>query len=132
MLTLQKELSDAKTKEAALDARYGPENPLVQEVKNQITELESQITVGTKALEDKFKSDYERALRDANRIKTERDKAKSEAVRENQSDIKLNTLEDDVKQKQKLYNDLINSDQQAELKLKEQSSNIKIIEPNIC
>ena len=129
LLTLQKELSDAKTKEAALDARFGPENPQVQEVKNRITELESQIKTGTRALEDKFKSDYERALRDANRIKVERDKAKSEAVRENQSDIKLNTLEDDVKQKQKLYSDLINSDQQAELKLKEQSSNIKVIEP---
>ncbi|MBS1808838.1 MAG: polysaccharide biosynthesis tyrosine autokinase [Acidobacteria bacterium] len=129
LLTLQKELSDAKTKEAALDARFGPDNPQVQEVKNQINELEGQIKVGTRALEDKFKSDAERALRESNRIKAERDKAKSEAVRENQSDIKLNTLKDDVEQKQKLYNDLINSNQQAELKLKESSSNIKVIEP---
>lgn len=126
---LQKDLGDAKTRLAALDARFGSENPQVQEVKNQIAELEAQIKTGTNALEEKFKSDYERALRESNRIKAERDRAKSEAVRENQSDIKLNTLEDDVKQKQKLYNDLINSNQQAELKLKEQSSNIKIIEP---
>ena len=128
LLTLQKELSDAKTREAALDARFGPENPQVQEVRNQIVELDAQIKTGTRALEDKFKSDYERSLREADRIRAERDKAKSVAVRENQSDIKLNTLKDNVDQKQKLYNDLINSDQQAELKLKEQSSNIRVIE----
>jgi capsular exopolysaccharide synthesis family protein len=129
LVALQKELSDVKTREAALDARFGPDNPQVKEVRNQIVALEGQIDIGTKALEEKLKSDYERAAGEARRIRAERDKAKAEAVSENQSDIKLNTLKDDVESKQKTYNQLTDMAQQAELKLKEQASNIRVFEP---
>ena len=129
LIALQKTLSDLQTRQAQLDTKFGPENVQIQEIKNQIIMTEGQIKDATKALEEKFKSDYERAAREVTQIKTSRDTAKTEAVRENQADIKLNTLKINVESKQKTLNVLRDQAQQAELKLKEQASNIRIFEP---
>ncbi len=129
LIALQKTLSDLQTRQAQLDTKFGPDNSQIQEVRNQITTIEGQIKDATKALEEKFKSDYERAAREVSQIKASRDIAKTEAVRENQADIKLNTLKINVESKQKTLSVLRDQAQQAELKLKEQASNIRIFEP---
>ena len=129
LIAFQKNLADLQAKQSELDAKFGPDHWQMQQVKNQITTVEGHIKEATKALEEKFKSDYERASREVARIKAERDKTKSEAVQENQSDIKLATLKENVESKQKLLNDLRDKQQQAELKLKEAPSNIRVYEP---
>jgi polysaccharide biosynthesis transport protein len=129
LIALQKTLSDLQTRQAQLDTKFGPDNLQMQEVKNQITTTEGQIKDATKALEEKFKSDYERASREVAQIKASRDTAKKEAVTENQADIKLGSLKINVESKQKTLNVLRDQAQQAELKLKEQASNIRIYEP---
>ncbi len=129
LVALQKDLGDLRVKEQQLSVRYGPENPLVQEVIKKITEVESQYKTGTKALEDKFKSDYDRALKEVRSIEVEKNKIKGEAVDGNQSGIKLDTLRQEVADKEKLYRDLGDKSQQAQLKVKEQFSNIRVLEP---
>ncbi|HEX4946858.1 MAG TPA: polysaccharide biosynthesis tyrosine autokinase [Blastocatellia bacterium] len=126
---LQKTLQELQTEEARLDTRFGPDNAQMKEVRNKIAIVEGQVREATKALEEKLKSDYERASLEVRQIKAERDKAKAEAVKENQSDIKLNTLKENVESNQKLLNDLRDKQQQAELKLKESASPIRIYEP---
>ncbi len=129
LVALQKELSELQGRQAQLDTKFGPDNLQVQENKNRMAAVEVQIKEATKSLEEKFRSDYERAAREVNQIKQSRDAAKTEAVRENQADIKLNTLKENVANKQKTLNVLRDQAQQAELKLKEQASNIHVYEP---
>lgn len=129
ILDLEKQINEAKTAKAKLETKYGPDNPSVQEINNQIGELEKQIATGTKSLEEKFKADYERAVREEKSIKTQRDSAKVNAVDQNQAGIKLAMLQQEVETKEKLYKDLSDKAQQAELKKKEQTSNITIISP---
>ncbi len=129
LVALQKTLNDLQTRQAQLETRFGPDNAQIQEVQNQIVATGNQIKDATKALEEKFKSDAERAAREVVQIKAGRDNAKAKAVNENQSDIKLNTLKINVDGKQKTLNVLRDQAQQAELKLKEQASNIRIYEP---
>jgi capsular exopolysaccharide synthesis family protein len=129
VVALQKTLSEQQAKLAQLDTKFGPDNIQIQETKNLIATIEGQIKEATKSLEEKLKSDYERAVREVAQIKQSRDIAKNEAVRENQADIKLKMLKEDVSNKQKTLNVLRDQAQQAELKLKEQASNIHIYEP---
>ncbi len=129
LVALQKNLNELQTRQAQLETKFGPDNSQIQEIQNQITATGNQIREATKALEEKFKSDAERATREVAQIKAGRDNAKAKAVNENQSDIKLNTLKINVDGKQKTLNVLRDQAQQAELKLKEQASNIRIYEP---
>lgn len=129
MSGLQKELGDEKKQLEALSVKYGDDHPSVREVKSRISEIERQMKSGTKSLEDKIRVDYERVKRERNAIEREYFQSKNEAVSENQSDIKLRNLQLEVERKLKLYNDLQDKSQQAELKQKEQYNNIRIIDP---
>ncbi len=129
VIALQKQLSEAQAKEVMLSEKFGPEKPEIKETKSLIVELEKQIAVGTRALEDKFKADYERAVREEQSIKSKRNQAKSEAADGNYDGIRLGVLQQDVETKEKLYKDLSDKLQQAEIKVKEQSNNIHVLVP---
>ncbi len=129
MSSLLQELNAAKKEQEVLNVKYGDDHPSVREVKSKIAEIERQMKSGTKSLEDKLRVDFERAKRERNAIEREYFQSKNEAVSENQSDIKLRNFQLEVERKQKLYNDLQDKSQQAELKQKEQYNNIRIIDP---
>ncbi len=129
MSSLQKDLGAEKKQLEALNVKYGDDHPSVREVKSKIAEIERQIKSGTKSLEDKLRVDFERAKRERNITEREYFQAKNEAVNENQADIKLQNLKLEVDRKLKLYTDLQDKSQQAELKQKEQYNNIRIIDP---
>ncbi len=129
MSKLQQDLGNSKKELEVLNVKYGDDHPSVREVKSKIAEIERQIKSGTKSLEDKLRVDFERAKRERNAVEREYFVAKSEAVNENQADIKLQNLKLEVDRKLKLYNDLQDKSQQAELKQKEQYNNIRIIDP---
>ena len=129
MSSLLQELNAAKKEQEVLNVKYGDDHPSVREVKSKIAEIERQMKSGTKSLEDKLRVDFERAKRERNAIEREYFQSKNEAVNENQSDIKLRNFQLEVERKLKLYNDLQDKSQQAELKQKEQYNNIRIIDP---
>lgn len=126
---LQAQLVELRTRQAQLSVKYGPENPQLLELQEQMAAIQKQIKEGTKTLEEKLKSDYERALRDEQSLKVALERAKAEAARENQSAIIFNLLKQDVETTKSLYNDFLQKAHQARVQVVEQYSNIRVIEP---
>lgn len=126
---LQTRLGELQVQAAQLNVKFGPENPKVAEVNQQILELEKLLTETQRKLEDKLRADYERALRDEQGLKTSLDKAKGEAVQQNQAAIQFNILKQRVDTAKALYNDFLSKTKQADFQLAEQSPDLRIIEP---
>jgi len=126
---LQKQLSELATSAAQISVKYGPEHPRMLEIRQQMTTLQEQIGNKSKALEEKLKSDYERAMRDEQSLKGALTQAKSEAVHENQAAIQYNILKQDVDTAKSLYTDFLQKTNQAKVQVAEQHSNIRVIDP---
>src|SRR5580704_12346261 len=80
---LGKTLSNLETSQAQLRAIYGPKNPQVAEVDDQIVSINQQIERSKQSLVEKLKADYERAVLDQESLKGALGGAKAEAVQEN-------------------------------------------------
>lgn len=126
---LQAKLGDLQLQAAQLSARFGPENPKLLEVQQQITALEKQISSGTSTLEGKLRADYERAVRDERLLKESLERAKGEASQQNQAAIQFNILKQNVETAKGLYNDFLQKTSQANVQVAEQHNNLDIIEP---
>lgn len=127
--TLQAKLGELQVQAAQLNVKFGPENPKVAEVTQQIAALEKLLSETRRKLEDKLRADYERAVRDEQGLKTSLNKAKSEAVQQNQAAIQFNILKQRVDTAKALYNDFLSKTNQANFQLAEQSPDLRIIEP---
>lgn len=127
--TLQTELGKLKVMEAELSVKYGPENPQLVQVQSKIKSLTDQIKEARGTLEEKLKADYERAMRDERSLKSALDRAKAEAVQQNQASIQYDILNQEVETAKSLYNDFLQKTKQAELQLAEQYNNLRVIEP---
>lgn len=126
---LQKKLSELSISSAQLSGEYGPQNPRVLEVKQQILAIQEQISDGRKGLEDKLKAEYERAVRDEKSFNAAFDQAKREAVQQNQAAIQFNILKQDVDTSRSLYKDFLDKTNQTNLQVAEQHNNVRVIEP---
>ena len=127
--SLQGELGRLRVDEAELNIKFGPENPRVAEVQSKIKSIQEQIGDARKNLAGKLKADYERALRDEKSLKGALEKAKSEAVQENQASIQYSILKSDVDTAKTLYHEFLGKTKQADLELHEQHNNLRVIEP---
>jgi len=125
----QTDLSKLQLKAAELNARFGPENPKVVEVQQQIRELQTLITGNVKNLEEKLRADYERAARDEGLIKQSLERAKSEAAQQNQASIQFNILKQNVETTKSLYNDFLQKTNQANIQRAEQYNDLRVIDP---
>lgn len=126
---LQTRLGDLQVQAAELNVKFGPENPKVAEVNQKIAELEKLLADTKRKLEDKLRADYERAVRDEQGLKTSLERAKGEAVQQNQAAIQFNILKQRVDTAKALYNDFLSKTKQADFQLAEQSPDLRIIEP---
>ena len=124
----EKQLNQLVTQAAELRARFGPANPKIVEIQNQIEALTKQINNSQTALEKKLKADYERAVADEQSLTAALDESKVAAVNENQASIKLNILQQDVDTQRSLYTDFLQKTNQAKAKVAEQNNNIRVIE----
>lgn len=128
ILAAQKQLGDLTQAAAELKVKYGPDNPKIQEVRNQISDLEGQIETSRKALASKLKADYQRAVQDEQSLRSTLNEAKVAAVNENQASIKYNILKQDVETSRGLYTDFLQKTNQARAQIAEQNNNIKVIQ----
>jgi polysaccharide biosynthesis transport protein len=126
---LQAKLGDLQVQAAQLNVKFGPDNPKVAEVTQQIAELEKLLTDSRRKLEEKLRADYERAARDEQSLKNSLEKAKAEAVQQNQAAIQFSILKQRVDTAKALYNDFLSKTNQANFQLAEQSPDLRIIEP---
>ncbi|MBK6797624.1 MAG: polysaccharide biosynthesis tyrosine autokinase [Acidobacteria bacterium] len=124
----QQKLADMQLKAAELNARFGPENPKVTEIQGQVEQLQNLIASGTKNLEEKLKADFERATREEKLIKESLEKAKLEAIEQNQSTIQFNLLKQNVDTNKLLYNDFLQKTNQANLQKLDQNKDLRVIE----
>jgi len=130
---LRSRLGELAVSEAQMAGKYGPDHPKLREIKEQKQALQKQLdeqTVDTRrGLEEKVKADYERALRDEKALKGALERAKGEAVQQNQSSIQLGLLTQNVETTKKLYTDFLQRHNQAQLQVAEQHNNMHVIEP---
>lgn len=110
---LQQKLSDLIVQEAQLSVKFGSTNPRVIEVRQQIEAIQNQVADSRKTLEEKLSADYERAVREEATLKTALEKAKQEAVAQNQATIQYNILAQQVETKKTLYNDFLSKTNQT-------------------
>jgi polysaccharide biosynthesis transport protein len=126
---LQSKQGELQTQMSQLTVRYGPKNPRVEEVKQQIASLQEQIDSGHKALEEKLKGEYDRAVRDEQALNAALAQAKVEAVKQNQDAIEYNVLKSNVETAKSLYSDFLQKTNQANLEVAQQHSNMHVIQP---
>ncbi|MBL8187763.1 MAG: polysaccharide biosynthesis tyrosine autokinase [Acidobacteria bacterium] len=128
-LDLQRRLSDLNVTLSQLNVKYGSENPKVAEVKDQITTLQKEIASTRIQLSDKLRTDYERALRDEASMKAALNRAKGEAVQQNQTSIQLNILKQNVETAKTLYTDFLQKTKQVNLEKMQKARDVSIAEP---
>lgn len=128
-LDLQKKLSELNISLAQLNVKYGAENPRVAEVKDQVIALQKEITSTRTQLSEKLKTDYERAVRDEAAMKASLNRAKGEAVQQNQTSIQLNILKQNVETAKTLYTDFLQKTKQVNLEKIQTARDVSIAEP---
>ncbi|HEU4389853.1 MAG TPA: polysaccharide biosynthesis tyrosine autokinase [Blastocatellia bacterium] len=126
---LQTKLQELETQAAELDVKYGPENPRVREVQGQITAIKKQIADSRSTLELKLRADYERAVREEQSLKAALERAKTEAVSQNQANIQYNIYKQNVDTSKALYVEFLQKTSQAEIQKAEQHNSNRIMEP---
>jgi capsular exopolysaccharide synthesis family protein len=125
---LRKELNTLAVEASQLSVKFGAKNPKVQEVQTRMATLQEQIKDSQLRLADKLKSDYERAAIDETNFKTELERAKGEAVQQNQASIQYSVLQQDLETAKSLYQDFLNKTSQASIQRAEQFNNVRMIE----
>ena len=126
---LQRELEELETDYAGLSDRYGPDHPKITENRQKVKKVQDQFAAATRALEAKIRTDYERAAREEQMIKTRLAQARGEAIQQNQDAITLNILKQEVETAKALYTDFLQKSNQADVQVAEQSNNVRVIEP---
>ena len=128
IIALQKNLNELATAAAELKVKYGPMNPKIAEINKQMESLREQMAASYTSLEEKFKTDYERAVRDEQSLKRALDQAKAEAVTENQASIQYNILKQNLETSRALYQEFLQKANQARTLAAEQYNNMRIIQ----
>jgi len=129
IVMLQNELGKLQIEAAELSVKYGPENPRVAEVEQKIKAYRDQIAENRKTLEERLRADYERSTREEQSFRRALERAKGEAVQQNQAAIQYSIYESDVQTAKALYTDFLGKTKQADLQLAEQHNNLRVIEP---
>ena len=126
---LQSKLNQLEVEAAKLDISLGRRNPRVVDIRQQITTIKSQLETSRKALEDKLLAEYSRAQRDEQSLRGALERAKAEAVEQNQAGIQYNILKQDVDTGKALYTEFLQKTNQANIQLAQQPNSVRVIEP---
>jgi capsular exopolysaccharide synthesis family protein len=125
---IRKEYNALAVEAAQLSVKFGAKNPKLQEVQKRMATLQDQIKGSQSMLADKLRSDYDRAIIDEQNFKTELERAKGEAVQQNQASIQYSVLQQDLETAKSLYSDFLNKTSQASIQRAEQFNNVRMIE----
>ena len=95
------------SKEAELSPRYGPNNPIIISLRNQKSQLRSEIFDEFKRLKDVSKEEYTVAQLRETALKKEFDATVAQSQETNQAQVKLRELEASARAYQDLYNNFL-------------------------
>lgn len=126
---LQAQMGQIAVQHAQLSLSFGPKNPQVIEIKQRMATIQEQIDASRRALEEKLKAEFGRAVRDEQTLKTALEQAKTEAVQQNQDAVQYDLLKSEVDISRSLYTQFLQKTNQANIQVAEQPSNVRLIEP---
>ena len=101
---LRSQYFDVVSKEAEASAKLGPNNPGIVSLRNQKTQLRSEITEEIQRLKDASESDYAAAQLRESEVKKEYNAALAQYQQANQAQVKLRELTASAQAYQDLYN----------------------------
>jgi succinoglycan biosynthesis transport protein ExoP len=127
--TLQTKLDELRARLEQLSLKFGQEHPQIVDAKLQIKITEGQLDSSRKALEEKLKGEYELAVRDEASLKASLERAKGEAVKQNQDAIQYNILKTEVDTAKSMYTEFLNKTNQAKVEVAQQHNNMRLIQP---
>lgn len=125
---MQKNLNTLAIAASELSVKYGARHPKLQEIQQQMSTIKTQLDANRSTLEERLKADYERAVRDDQSLSEALNRAKSEAVQQNQAAIQYSVLQQDLATAKALYTDFLNKTSQAKIQRAEQYNNVRMIE----
>jgi polysaccharide biosynthesis transport protein len=102
--TLRSKYFEIAAKEVDSSTKLGPNNPIIVSLRNQKTQLRSEIQDEIQRLKQSSRSDYEAAELRESELKTEFDAAVLQSQAANQAQVKLQELEASSRAYQDLYN----------------------------
>jgi succinoglycan biosynthesis transport protein ExoP len=105
---LRNEYFDVVSKEADSSTKLGPNNPIIVSLRNQKTQLRSEILEEVQRSKQSSKRDYEAAELRESELKMEFDAAVLQSQAANQAQVKLLELEASARAYQDLYNTFLN------------------------
>src|SRR5262245_61751188 len=125
---LRKAVNELAVSAAQLGIKFGAKHPKLQEIHKQMDTYEEQIRGNQSNLEERLKADYERALREEGELKAALERAKNDAVQQNQATIQYSILKQDLETAKTLYTDFLNKTSQTDIQRAEQFNNVRLIE----
>jgi polysaccharide biosynthesis transport protein len=129
LTALQSKLEEQQANLAKLNLKYGPEHKQIIEAKVEISSTREQLDSSRKALEEKLKGEYDLSVRDERSLKAALEKAKGEAVTQNQDNIQFNMLKTDLDTAKSMYKDFLEKTNQAKVEVAQQHNNMRLIQP---
>jgi polysaccharide biosynthesis transport protein len=126
---IKSQLDNLLVEEARLRNRFGPENPKLKEVTDQIEVLKQFKTENTQTLSDRLKSEFLRAKREEQLVKESFEKAKSEVKSQNVALLEFNILKQKADTATSLYNEFMSKASQVKIEAAKQSDDLRVIEP---
>ena len=126
---LKKQLTDLTIQASQLSLSYGPQNPKLIEMKQQMSSLQSQLDKSITLLGEKLKAEYERAVRNEQSLNDALAQAKAEASQQNQLLIEYSVLRQNADTTKAIYTDFLQRNSQAKIQVAEQNNNVRLIQP---
>lgn len=132
LTTLRTRLDELTVQQAQYAGKYGPENPRVKDLNQQIATLQKQFDESKTTLELRLKADYERALREEKALKDAFERVKAETVAQNQALIQYGMLQQAVEIARGIYQNFLSKSSEVSLQRGDENANrnnARIIEP---
>jgi capsular exopolysaccharide synthesis family protein len=125
---LRKTLNELAVTASQVSVKFGAKHPKLVEIRQQMNTIQEQIDSNKSMLEEKLRADYERAVREEGSLEAALNRAKTEAVQQNQAAIQYSVLQQDLATAKSLYTDFLNKTSQANIQRAEQYNNVRLIE----
>lgn len=125
---LRQQQTDLQTQLARINTELGPSHPKVQELKNQLTQVESSINNEIRNSRDRVHEDYLTALQREKMLQAAMEEQKQEANRLNESAIQYTILKREADSNRQLYDGLLRKLKEAGVSSGLRSSNIRVLD----
>jgi capsular exopolysaccharide synthesis family protein len=125
---LEEKYADQKAQYAEMQAQYGPKHPQILHQKQQLAEMDGQITQEQNRVIDRTRDDYNAAQRREQLLAAAVNKQKKELESINELLVQHNILERDFESNQQLYQNLLQRLKDATISAGLHSGNLQLVD----